>query len=36
MITRYHENLFCNCWLAVAMWTSDYYQLLSIIGDDYE
>jgi len=32
----FHEGLFCNSTLAVDMWTEDYYELLSIIGDDYE
>tara|TARA_S200002703_G_scaffold12720_1_gene11312 strand:- start:103 stop:246 length:144 start_codon:yes stop_codon:yes gene_type:complete len=34
----FHENLFlCDggC-LAIGMWTDDYYEFLSIIGDDYE
>lgn len=32
------ENFFCGegMELAVQMWTDDYYELLSIIGDDYE
>tara|TARA_X000001382_G_scaffold95933_1_gene70328 strand:+ start:94 stop:207 length:114 start_codon:yes stop_codon:yes gene_type:complete len=30
------EQLFCSSWLAIAMWQEDYYNLLSIIGDDYE
>ena len=32
----YHEHLFCSSWLAIAMFQEDYYNLLSIIGDDYE
>ena len=30
------EDFFTGCNLAVDMWTTDYYELLEIIGDDYE
>ena len=36
MSTRQQEDFFCLSWLAIAMWTEEYYNLLSIIGDDYE
>lgn len=32
----FHEDLFCSSWLAIEMWTADYYELLSMIADDYE
>ena len=34
----FHEDLFCGegSSLSIEMWTDDYYELLSIIGDDYE
>jgi len=32
----FHEGLFCDSTLAIDMWTENYYELLSIIGDDYE
>jgi len=32
----HHEALFCSSTLAIDMWSEDYYELLSIIGDDYE
>ena len=34
----FHEDLFLRQggMLAIAMWTSDYYELLELIGDDYE
>ena len=32
----FHENLYCNSSLAIEMWTEDYYELLELIGDDYE
>ena len=32
----FHEGLFCSSTLAIDMWTEDYYELLSIIEDDYE
>jgi hypothetical protein len=35
----FHEDLFCcpNAGsLSIDMWTSDYYELLELIGDDYE
>ena len=38
LIVKFHENLFCGeggC-LSIGMWTDDYYEFLSIIGDDYE
>ena len=36
MTTQSHkwEDLF-RSWLTIEMWTSDYYKLLEIIGDDY-
>jgi len=32
----FHENLFCGSTLSIDMWTADYYELLELIGDDYE
>jgi hypothetical protein len=32
----FHENLFCDSYLATEMWNEDYYELLELIGDDYE
>ena len=34
----FHEDLFLGegGLLSIKMWTNDYYELLSIIGDDYE
>ena len=32
----FHEDLFGQCPLSIDMWTSDYYELLEQIGDDYE
>lgn len=38
LTVKFHENFFCGegMELAISMWTEDYYELLSIIGDDYE
>ena len=30
------EDFMTGCNLAIDMWTSDYYELLELIGDDYE
>ena len=32
----FHEDLFLRSSLSIDMWTEDYYELLEIIGDDYE
>jgi len=32
----FHEDLYCSSWLAIEMWTEHYYELLELIGDDYE
>ncbi len=32
----FHEDLFGGSTLSIDMWTSDYYELLEQIGDDYE
>ena len=32
----YWEQLFCASYLAVEMFPDSYYEMLSIIGDDYE
>jgi hypothetical protein len=32
----FHEDLFLRSNLAIDMWTEDYYELLELIGDDYE
>lgn len=34
----FHENLFCGEGgsLSIEMWTTDYYELLELIADDYE
>ena len=32
----FHEDLFLRSYLSTEMWSEDYYELLSIIGDDYE
>lgn len=32
----FHEDLFLQTYLATEMWPEDYYEFLSIIGDDYE
>ena len=32
----FHEDLFLTNWLSTYMWSEDYYEFLSIIGDDYE
>ncbi len=32
----FHENLFLGSTLSIDMWTEDYYELLELIGDDYE
>lgn len=31
----FHEDLFSN-YLSTEMWPEDYYELLELIGDDYE
>lgn len=33
---HYWEQLFCASYLAVEMFPDSYYEMLSIIGDDYE
>ena len=32
----FHEDLFGDSWLAREMWPEHYYELLELIGDDYE
>ena len=32
----FHEDLFLRSTLSIDMWTEDYYELLELIGDDYE
>ena len=32
----FHEDLFLGSTLCIDMWTDDYYELLALIGDDYE
>ena len=32
----FHEDLFLRSYLSTEMWPLDYYEFLSIIGDDYE
>ena len=32
----FHEGLFCGSYLSTEMWPVDYYELLELIGDDYE
>ena len=32
----FHEGLFLGSYLSCQMWIEDYYEFLSIIGDDYE
>ena len=32
----FHEDLFLRSSLSIDMWTEDYYELLELIGDDYE
>ncbi len=32
----FHEDLFLSSYLSTEMWTEDYYELLELIGDDYE
>ena len=32
----FHEDLFGQSTLSIDMWTSSYYELLELIGDDYE
>ena len=32
----FHEDLFLTNLLSTWMWSDDYYEFLSIIGDDYE
>ncbi len=34
--TEFHEDLFLRSSLSIDMWTEDYYELLELIGDDYE
>lgn len=32
----FHEDLFLRSYLSTEMWPLDYYELLELIGDDYE
>lgn len=38
IVIPFHEDLFCDegGLLAIEMWPTDYYELLELIGDDYE